>query len=396
MINKRRVVLSIFCLMLLILSIFAFASCGTSKVDNFNLSFKVDGEVYQTIKTNGTEVVTIPNNPTKEGYEFDGWYWDEGDWDEPFTANSLLNAPISSDMSVYAKWNPISYTATFYADGTQVGTSSFTIEDTSIANAPNVPQKDGYEGVWNYEIKTENISVNAVYTPLTYSISYENTKGATNNNATEYNIEQSIGLNELAHSGYTFLGWFDGNTKIDEISAGNYGNKTLTAKWELTEYTATFMADGKEIGKTTFTIEDTKLTNVPTVPAKNGYQATWEKYTISANNLIINAVYSEKGYTISYTNTKGVQNNNPTTYTIEGGALLQDLACEGYNFSGWYINGEKVERVVVGSYGDLTIEAQWTPVEYSIILTTPTSTKSKRELPFATAVLSIPRISMNT
>ena len=365
MTNKKRFTISIVCLIMLIMSMLVFSACN-NKVENFNLYFKVDEENYATISTNGQEIVAIPEDPTKTGYEFDGWYWDKDEWNKPFTANSLLDAPISSNMSVYAKWNPISYTATFYADGTQVGTSSFTIEDTSIANAPDVPHKDGYEGVWTYEIKAENISVNAVYTPLMYSISYDNTKGATNNNVTEYNIEQSIELNELALSGYTFLGWFDGNTKIDEINVGNFGNITLTAKWELTEYTATFMADGKEIGKTTFTIEDTKLTNVPTVPAKNGYQATWEKYTISANNLIINAVYSEKGYTISYTNTKGVQNNNPTTYTIEGGALLQDLACEGYNFSGWYISGEKVEQVVVGSYGDLTIEARWMPVEYSI------------------------------
>ena len=46
----------------------------------------------------------MPNDPQKEDYRFDGWFWDEGVWEKPFTANSLHNAPLSNNMSVYAKW----------------------------------------------------------------------------------------------------------------------------------------------------------------------------------------------------------------------------------------------------------------------------------------------------
>ena len=49
----------------------------------------------------------MPENPTKEGYTFDGWYWDEGSWEKPFTANSLLDAPIQQSISVYAKWQTV-------------------------------------------------------------------------------------------------------------------------------------------------------------------------------------------------------------------------------------------------------------------------------------------------
>ena len=82
-----------------------FVACD-EKID-VNINFVVDGTIYETINTSNSEVISIPQNPVKEGYKFDGWYWDEGKWEKPFTANSLYDAPLSSDMNVYAKWTEI-------------------------------------------------------------------------------------------------------------------------------------------------------------------------------------------------------------------------------------------------------------------------------------------------
>lgn len=82
-----------------------FVACD-EKID-VNINFVVDGTIYETINTSNSEVISIPQNPVKEGYKFDGWYWDEGEWEKPFTANSLYDAPLSSDMNVYAKWTEI-------------------------------------------------------------------------------------------------------------------------------------------------------------------------------------------------------------------------------------------------------------------------------------------------
>ena len=71
------------------------------------LHFIVNDEIYATIETNGNEVIKLPNNPAKDGYKFDGWYWYNNLWNRPFTANSLLDEPLSSDMSVYAKFTNI-------------------------------------------------------------------------------------------------------------------------------------------------------------------------------------------------------------------------------------------------------------------------------------------------
>ena len=109
---KKRFLTLIFTITAMLLCIFGLSACG--KVE-FKVNFVVDGEVYATLNTNGEEIIKMPENPTKEDYTFDGWYWDKDTWQTPFTANSLLDAPLSSDMSVYAKFtkkHEHNYTAT--------------------------------------------------------------------------------------------------------------------------------------------------------------------------------------------------------------------------------------------------------------------------------------------
>ena len=101
---KKRFLTLIFTLTAMLCCIFGFSSC---KEVEFKVSFMVDGAVYATINTNGEEIIKMPNDPEKEGFLFDGWYWDKDSWKKPFTANSLLDAPLSDNMSVYAKWSTI-------------------------------------------------------------------------------------------------------------------------------------------------------------------------------------------------------------------------------------------------------------------------------------------------
>ncbi len=58
-------------------------------------------------------------------------------------------------------------------------------------------------------------------------------------------------------------------------------------------YTATFVADGEEIGKETFLEGDKELINIPEVPAKEGFWADWEAYTLGNADITINAVYTD-------------------------------------------------------------------------------------------------------
>ena len=103
---RIKIMKSLSLLLLLSLCVSMLSSCSNLK---FKVEFIVDGEVYETVSTRDKSDIEIPKNPEKEGYEFDGWYLDEGKWNDPFTANSLLDTPISDDMvlKVYAKFIPI-------------------------------------------------------------------------------------------------------------------------------------------------------------------------------------------------------------------------------------------------------------------------------------------------
>ncbi|MBP3437398.1 MAG: leucine-rich repeat protein [Clostridia bacterium] len=99
-------------LLITVLFVLGLSSClGEAMLE---VCFIVDGEVYDTVRVGEKELITIPKDPTKEGYTFDGWYWDKDVWEDPFTANSLLDTPLSSKMTVrvYAKWSSLGHTHT--------------------------------------------------------------------------------------------------------------------------------------------------------------------------------------------------------------------------------------------------------------------------------------------
>ena len=127
-VNLIAAIAAIFC------GLFAFSAC--SKVE-FKVNFVVDGAVYATLNTNGEEIIKMPENPTKDDYDFDGWYWDKDTWQTPFTANSLLDAPLSSDMNVYCKWKP----KTVHVSGISLNKSeiSLHVEETEILTATITP-----------------------------------------------------------------------------------------------------------------------------------------------------------------------------------------------------------------------------------------------------------------
>ena len=90
----------------------------------------------------------------------------------------------------------------------------------------------------SYFVK-DDIVINAVYTPIVYTITY-NLDGGENSskNKTEYTIESDFYIHEATNKeGYIFDGWIDENGNyVTEIVPGTTGNITLTAQWTPTTY----------------------------------------------------------------------------------------------------------------------------------------------------------------
>lgn len=457
---KKKTLIGLLTLVMLsVLTAFCFTAC-TTRVQNVHLNFVVEGETISTIETSGKEVVSIPNNPEKEGYTFDGWYWDKDVWANVFTANSLLNAPISSDMSVYAKMTPIQYSITYSLDGgsntnpssynietptlvlsdaVKIGytfngwykESSFTNKVTSIeqgsmgdielyakftinqytisfnadggsdvdsitqdyntvVSAPTAPTKNGYTFDGWFEngsqtaytfstIPAENVSLNAKWTPIEYTINYDLNGGINDDNPIKYTIEtETITLKDATKGGYDFDGWFIGTEKVDQIELGSTGNVELTAHWTLIEYTIAY-ENTKSVTNSNpvkYTIESNTITleNLEKLGYTfNGWYNGAEKVTSiekgSTGNITLTADWTVNGYEITYYNIDGATNTNPDVYDVEDEPLtLLDASKAGYTFIGWYTDSEfknEIETITVGTIGDKDLYAKWEIIEYT-------------------------------
>lgn len=311
----------------------------------------------------------------KEGYTFLGWYGDA----EYGTKVTQIDTSEAADVELWAKWKTIEYTATFQTEGGVIGTVKFTVEDEKL-DEPAVPVKDGYNGAWeDYEIAAKDLTINAVYTAIEYTITYENTKGATNSNTTKYTIESdTITLIAISADGYTFDGWYDGNNKVEQIDKGSFGHKTLTAKWTAIEYTITYESTKGAVNsnETKYTIESDTITLVAISADSyifdgwyDGSNKVEQIVKGSFGNKTLVAKWTAIEYVIIYENTKGVSNSNETKYTIESDTItLAAISADGYTFDGWYDGSNKVTEIVKGSFGNKTLTAKWTAIEYNLYL----------------------------
>ena len=143
--------------------------------------------------------------PEKEGYEFEGWYYDEGFERLAGKANESLN--LSEDTILYAKWKIIEYEITYNLNQGQY-------------MDPNANPK-------TYTIETETFT-----------------------------------LENPWKEGCTFIGWtgtgITGTQQEVTIEKGSTGERTYTANWSTNEYTVTFDANGGELpegSKTSVTVE---------------------------------------------------------------------------------------------------------------------------------------------
>ena len=77
-------------LVFLLLPLLLLCSCDKTDGDIF---FMVDGEIYASFLEDG-----YPADPTKEGYVFAGWYFDEGTWNEPLIIDGFDGVSVADPI----------------------------------------------------------------------------------------------------------------------------------------------------------------------------------------------------------------------------------------------------------------------------------------------------------
>ncbi|MEG1791918.1 MAG: InlB B-repeat-containing protein, partial [Clostridia bacterium] len=96
---KKR--LSAIIVVLVLLSMLTVLATACNK-DGFKISFHGGDSTY-TITTKGKGTITLPTNPVKEGYTFEGWFFDK-EFTSQLLESTYAKTKLKADVSVYAKW----------------------------------------------------------------------------------------------------------------------------------------------------------------------------------------------------------------------------------------------------------------------------------------------------
>ena len=310
----------------------------------------------QEILFNNT--VAKPNEPTRSGYAFAGWYSDaalESEYD--------FSTLVTENITLYAKWTAVEYTVLFITNnGENLDSIRYTADDASL----NIQEiiKIGYtfekwcidkELTIGFEFKqyetSGDLTLYAKWVPVVYSIKYyDGTQ--LNLDPSSYAIEDSITLPTIIKSGYEFAGWRENSDlsgdAIFTIVEGTIGNKVYYASWKESVYSITYM-DGKNKIENLSPVSyiTTERTDLPT-PSKEGYafngwysDADFENKVSSipigsTEDKIFYAKFTINQYTITFNSNGG----------SEVGAVKQDYGTAiakpadptntGYTFAGWF------------------------------------------------------------
>ncbi|NCU33053.1 MAG: hypothetical protein EOM23_09015, partial [Candidatus Moranbacteria bacterium] len=98
----------------------------------------VDSRTY-----NGQNAIVIPPNPTKEGYLFDGWFWDDDFFMVPVTVDSIIEIIDQEVITVYAKWTILKFSLMFDSNGGSPVENIYQDFGSSITE-PATPERLGY------------------------------------------------------------------------------------------------------------------------------------------------------------------------------------------------------------------------------------------------------------
>ena len=188
----------------------------------YTVTFQSEGgsEVASQIRANTP--AAQPDNPTKEGHIFIGWYSGESEWD--------FETPVTADLTLTAKWQINRYTITFdTAGGSEV--APITQDYGTTITAPANPAKTGYTFAgWDKTIPStmpaEDMTITAQWQVNQYTITFKPENGGE-----DIVIKQDYGTAITApanptKTGYTFAGW--DKTIPTTMPAGDM---TITARW---------------------------------------------------------------------------------------------------------------------------------------------------------------------
>lgn len=389
----------------------------TQATSSYTVSY-VKGDYIDTInktseKVNyggtATATATLPANTVQYAYTFDGWY----DGSTKVGSDLALSvAGIISNRTFTAIGNrtlnryTLVITVTPTGAGTTVGQGTYNYGSSVQATATPAT---GYNFTkWVLDTGDErtanpltgininrNRTVQAVFTPKTYSISANaayrvnesgdfttGTTGGTVSRGGTYTHGDSVSLKATPATGYSFVGWYEGANQVSTAETYTFtatSARTLVGRFQRNWYTITFSAGtGGTVSPTSARVQYGGSAE-STATANTGYTFTqWSNGTktakLTVTNVTANATYAASfginAYVITYQAGTGVASVTPTSETVNHGSNAAGstaTVATGYNFDGWYNGSTRVSTAL--KYGPTSVVKNMTLVAKGTIKT---------------------------
>lgn len=270
---------------ILILLSFIISSCKETNKEEYKVSFETNGgSIISDVIIKDGVVFQEPTIPTKDGYEFDGWYIDE-----ELKVEYSFETKLTSDLILYAKWIPlkVKFIIHFVSNGGNYIQPIEVLSGEKI-EASYIPKKDGYifKGWYideklniKYDFDSKVESDFILYAKWEENIVKKITINFITNCDKEipsFTMISGSKLNKvesITKENYEFKGWYTNEELTNEFMFDEavYDDITLYAKWELIKYTITFDSNGgNEIETITISCLETPISLE--TPVKTGYE----------------------------------------------------------------------------------------------------------------------------
>ena len=198
------------------------------QINEYNLTYYVDGEIYKSAKYVYNTEVTAEPAPSKEGYTFSGW-------------SEIPSVMPAKDVTITGSYSVNQYTITFDTDGGSEVAPIIQNYNTTVAK-PSNPAKEGYTFVgWDKEIPStmpaENVTIKAQWQINEYNLTYYVDGELYKSEKLEYNSPVTA-EKDATKTGHTFSGW----SEIPAVMPAN--DVTVTGTFTINQYTITFDSNG--------------------------------------------------------------------------------------------------------------------------------------------------------
>lgn len=251
---------------------------------SFNVKFDSKGgsSVAAQKVTEGNAAKT-PKNPTRNGYQFSGWYTDN-----KLTKKYNFKTKITGNQTLFAKWDK-KYTVKFDSKGGNKVSAQTVVNNGKAAQPKNPSRKNYLFAGWysnskltqKYNFKTavkKNVTLYAKWRKAKkLSVTFQSNGGSKVAKKIVLEMKKVSKPKNPKRTGYNFSGWHADKKlkRAYNFKSAVKKNTTLYAKWSKNKYTVSFNSNyGSAVKKQTVYYK--AKVKKPKNPSRKGYKfAGW-------------------------------------------------------------------------------------------------------------------------